>query len=664
MFRSILSRIPFRISLPLIVTMPVVVAVVVLSTIAFDAGRSAANDLMAQNMAQIHESIDKRLGELLDIPGRVQRITINLLRHGWLSLSDLRSWRLPLYEQVQAFDWVSSIAWGSSDGRAVWLARSRGKAGYAFAVKDEQTNGSLYEYRFDDDGQLLETVVRPGLYSPKERPWYRLAIQSTVPVWTDPYGWVEKDSSPASLALGYVQAFRDDSGQVTGVLNVTLTLQNISLFLQQLPVGRTGRAFVMNASGLLVATSTGVPVTDDRLRPISASRSSDRYIAAAARRLKQELGSADAVNVPLQLRLRIQDKPYLLMVSRSNPAASMSWSIATLVPESDFLADLRNGLRQSIKIGIAAVLITLIIGLILAAVSLLPMLDLVSHVRRVGKGDFTRQLQLGYATEFVQLSREINAMTAGLRDRVRLLHSLSLAMEVQQNLLPSEPPCVEGLDLAGYNSYCDETGGDYYDFLMPQDGSGRSVTVVVGDVVGHGIAAAMLMANARGILRSRFQQAGSPADMLSHLNSLLVEDTGGDGFMTLMLMAIDLERSEMRWATAGHERPILYDLDADRFIQLKGRGLALGLERGIRYQEFIFSGVRANQIFLAGTDGLWETFNRHGEMFGLAGLRRLVREHARLPAAEMCARISADLSSFRGSATPEDDFSFVILKIL
>jgi sigma-B regulation protein RsbU (phosphoserine phosphatase) len=183
-------------------------------------------------------------------------------------------------------------------------------------------------------------------------------------------------------------------------------------------------------------------------------------------------------------------------------------------------------------------------------------------------------------------------------------------------------------------------------------------------VVGHGIVAAMLMANARGILRSRFQQAGSPADMLSHLNSLLVEDTGGDGFMTLMLMAIDLERSEMRWATAGHERPILYDLDADRFIQLKGRGLALGLERGIRYQEFIFSGVRANQIFLAGTDGLWETFNRHGEMFGLAGLRRLVREHARLPAAEMCARISADLSSFRGSATPEDDFSFVILKIL
>ena len=88
------------------------------------------------------------------------------------------------------------------------------------------------------------------------------------------------------------------------------------------------------------------------------------------------------------------------------------------------------------------------------------------------------------------------------------------------------------------------------------------------------------------------------------------------------------------------------------------------MERGVRYQEFIFSGVRANQIFLAGTDGLWETFNGRGEMFGLAGLRSLVRKHARLPAAEMCAHISDDLSSFRGSLTPEDDFSFVILKIL
>jgi serine phosphatase RsbU (regulator of sigma subunit) len=137
------------------------------------------------------------------------------------------------------------------------------------------------------------------------------------------------------------------------------------------------------------------------------------------------------------------------------------------------------------------------------------MLDLVAYVKRIGKGDYDHELKIEYSKEFVELSKEINTMTAGLKDRMRLRHSLALAQEAQQNLLPSRTPEFRGLDIAGHSTYCDETGGDYFDFLNIKGLPPSTTAIAVGDVVGHGVAAAMLMATARGILRSRCRGNGT-----------------------------------------------------------------------------------------------------------------------------------------------------------
>src|SRR5690606_36293650 len=128
-----------------------------------------------------------------------------------------------------------------------------------------------------------------------------------------------------------------------------------------------------------------------------------------------------------------------------------------------------------------------------------PILNLSGHVRRLGEGDLDSEINLPYAKELASLSTDINQMTADLRDRMALRRSLALAMEVQQNLLPSKTPSIDGLDIAGHSTYCDETGGDYYDYLEIADLTHRSAAFAIGDVLGHGIAAAMLMATARGI---------------------------------------------------------------------------------------------------------------------------------------------------------------------
>ena len=133
--------------------------------------------------------------------------------------------------------------------------------------------------------------------------------------------------------------------------------------------------------------------------------------------------------------------------------------------------------------------------------------------------------------------------------------------------------------------------------------------------------------------------------------------------MTMLLLAVDAERKEMRWASAGHDAPFVYDRLEDRFYELNGSNLSLGLEKGANYEEHLFSAVKSGQIYLAATDGLWEAFNKNEEMFGKDRVRSLIRRFADLPAAEICDRINAELSKFLKDTAPDDDVTFVIVKV-
>ncbi len=664
MLRPTLSKIPIKISVPLLLTAPVIVAVGVLSVIAFGQAQSTANDLMEQSLAQIHDRIEERLRDLLNHPYRIQRINADLIIEDLLHMEKLRAWQQMLYGQLQTFKGISSITWGGADGRSVGITRYPGESGYLFSIKDKSTEEKILEYYVDSHGRMEQKPRKQTPFEPREQPWYTAAINAGKPTWTNPYASMYNGKIRATLAIGYVQPFYDQKGQVLGVMNAELTMDDITLFLEKLSVGRTGKAFIIDHGGRLMATSTGVPLIDAGGFPVLAAVSADRDIAAAATYVEKIIGSFQDVNARYQFSLGIKKKPHLLMVAPSKHETGLTWIIATLVPESDFLAEIQTGRARSIKIGIIAVFITLLLGIVLAAISLWPMLDLARYVRKVGEGDLEQDLKLEYSTEFVKLSEQINAMTAGLRDRMRLRHSLALAQEVQQNLLPSETPTIEGLDIAGHATYCDETGGDYFDFLDINGLPETTAAIAVGDVAGHGVPAAMLMATARGILQSRCQQPGNLADLLTHLNDLLVEDTGGEGFMTMLLMTVDARHKEMRWATAGHEVPMIYDPESDEFIELKSTGMVLGLEKNNTYKEETYKDVKSGQIYLALTDGLWETFSRNREMFGMERVQNMIRRHAHLSADEISQNIIEEMIAFRGKERPEDDLTFVVVKVV
>lgn len=660
-----MRRISIRLIAPALLALPVLVVAGVLIAIGVIQGRASVDRLASQQLAQIHDQIGQHVSSLVILPTKVTRINIALIENGLLDTDRPRTWRPNLIEQFSAFGALSSIVWGGEDGRSTWVARYGGDdESVYYTILDEHTDEVMFEFRVGHDGRVEDEPVRTYAFDPRIRPWYTSARDAGVPTWSEPYLWIGGDDlEQATLGIAYGWPHKKD-GRLVGVVNADLSLQDISRYLSGLQIGRTGRAYLVDHGGMLLASSTGAAVADASGERLRADASEQAWISASTRRLEKTFASVGAVDRDHEERLTINGGREWLFASPFTHESGLRWVIVTVVPESDFMAEIAAGRRRSAWFAIGAVLVTLGLGALLASALVRPILNLSRHMRLLGEGELDREISLPYARELSNLSDDINCMAGDLRDRMALRRSLALAMEVQQSLLPSTTPVVKGLDIAGHSTYCDETGGDYYDYLDIADLTGNTAALVVGDVVGHGIAAAMLMATARGILRSRCADGGSLGELLKHLNTLLVEVTGGERFMTMVIVTINADNGELRLSSAGHDPPFVYDPAADQFIELDAGGLPLGIMEHEEYPEASYGPLPPGSIILASTDGVWESWNEAGEQFKKERVRTVLRENAHLSAGGIAEALRDALRSFCGEARQLDDITFVVAKRL
>jgi len=248
-------------------------------------------------------------------------------------------------------------------------------------------------------------------------------------------------------------------------------------------------------------------------------------------------------------------------------------------------------------------------------------------------------------------------------ERDRLRHSLELAREVQQKLLPRENPLIAGLDVAGRSIYCDETGGDYYDFIpLEQDGK-QKLAVVVGDVSGHGISSALIMATVRASLRQRLSLCGSISQIIGDVNRQLAEDVHDSGqFVTLFFLVLDPVGGDLKWVRAGHDPAIFYDPAAARIEELAGDGLVLGVDPQARFAVNAKGHFSPGSIIVLGTDGIWETRNSSGEMLGKGAINEIVRENALRCAEEILEAVITKIRKFQKGKKSDDDLTLVVVK--
>jgi serine phosphatase RsbU (regulator of sigma subunit)/predicted ester cyclase len=243
-----------------------------------------------------------------------------------------------------------------------------------------------------------------------------------------------------------------------------------------------------------------------------------------------------------------------------------------------------------------------------------------------------------------------------MRERQRVEHELGVARRIQHALLPKDLPELEGWEIARHYQPAREVGGDFYDFLRLEDGR---VGLVIGDVSGKGIAAALVMANTQSVLRAVAQREGiTPGRVLEEANEVLHAYIPPTMFITCLYAILDPEGAGLVCANAGHDLPYLHrNSEAE---ELRARGMPLGLMPGMDYEEKEVT-LEAGESALFYSDGLVEAHDPKGEMFGFPRLQTLVAEYGEEPSLE--ETLLEELYSFVGEGwKQEDDITLLTLK--
>jgi serine phosphatase RsbU (regulator of sigma subunit)/ketosteroid isomerase-like protein len=244
-----------------------------------------------------------------------------------------------------------------------------------------------------------------------------------------------------------------------------------------------------------------------------------------------------------------------------------------------------------------------------------------------------------------------------IRERERVEQELRVARSIQQASLPEEVPTLAGWQITPYYRPAREVGGDFYDFFELDD---ARLGLLVGDVTGKGVPAALVMASTRSMLRAVAQALGSssPGEVLSKVNDSLVADIPPNMFVTCFYAILEPESGTLSYANAGHDLPYLHrNGDTE---ELRARGMPLGLIPSMDYEEKEIA-LDAGEAALFYTDGLVEAHDSRGEMFGFPRLRALIAEHGEESSLEDL--LLEELYSFVGEGwEQEDDITLLTLR--
>lgn len=560
-----LSGLSIRALVTLLVVVPVAATSVALAWLSHATASRVAGELARSLVDAASARASAEISHHLEPATRLSDMLAGLARDGALPTGDLLVWEPLLIRSVLSMPTVAAVTFAPPDGSSVMVMRNG--AGVELGRVRAGGNDRHEIFAVDGAGAVGTSALRTERYDARERPWYGVGVSALTPMWTPIYTWfVAERGQDSTIGTGYVRAVRDRGGALLGVLLVDVTLGDIAASLRALPLAQTGRVLIVDDGQRLVASSVSHVVRDDGERFALSDRhpeaDQDRLQRSAAAAMRSPV-SVDAATGAAQLRrFRVDAEGgwSRAKVMPVRPWPGIDWRIITILPEAVFMGAAERARGRSLVLAGLASVASVGLALLLSRRLVGPIEAVRGHVRRLGDGDFSSRLDLRGSRELVRLSRDLNTASAHLAERMELRQSLAVAMEVQQSLLPRGDPRVEGLDVAGRTRYCDATGGDYFDFI-PAESLGHGQTLLVlGDVMGHGVAAALLMATARAALRTHALDgdgSGGLAGLLAKVNRVLAADPH-QRFMTLSLVVVDVPGGRVRWASAGHEPALLY----------------------------------------------------------------------------------------------------------
>lgn len=442
---------------------------------------------------------------------------------------------------------------------------------------------------------------------------------------------------------------------------------------------------------LLLAAEIGIPILQDghNLGTVRAAISTRELLGRVLSRTKGGAGEipfaldgegnlftpdpADLSKLePLHLPARVSGNasagdsaadPNWVTVLQTDESSRLTFGIAS--PVGDSLDRLRTTAVTNLGVGLA--LVGLALGGILPLSSRMTrkLNQLTEGAERLGSGDLDARVPLRGRDEFGQLAETFNRMAQQLGEnqrrlvvQERLARELELCRQIQEELLPRGTYRTPQVHVRGVSIPAKELGGDFFNYF-PLDGG--QLGILVGDVSGKGVGAALLMSNVQATLRARLPGERDLARLVDSLDHDIAQNTPDEVYLTLFIAILDPEHNELRYVNAGHSPPLAVHRDG-RVDLLPPGGRPPGLLPGGGYQESKVALQAGDSLFLY-TDGLVEAEDRSGQAFGVEKLQELLVMERTQEVEVLLAKVQEALTEHQGGDEAADDATLVVLQI-
>ena len=528
-------------------------------------------------------------------------------------------------------------------------------------------------YQYTDNNVFRENYVVT------QRHWYVNAIDSP-----DQIMWKETEiDSYGRPCITASKAVKGPDGKTVAVVAADVNFEQMMSNVIGSGLGETGTTFVLGSTRDLVAYSTFM---EDVKAHDGLYNAFEDHFADPKTVLKKidacAFGNGEAFHAEL-------DGKEIYMTARTIP--STGWLLCTAINAEEITEPIGKVTAQSDQLFAAArakttaefkslilnaiitiVVIALLVALIEYFISRTiskPIIQLTDTVKNTGEGDFEKKSDIDSRDEIGDLARGFNKMQDDLKlytenlktvtaEKERIGAELNVATQIQADMLPRIFPAFpqkKEIDVFASMTPAKEVGGDFYDFFLLDD---NRLALVIADVSGKGVPAALFMVISKTLIKNRAMQGGTPAQILADVNNQLCEGNDADMFVTCWLGICDLSTGLLTAASAGHEFPAVCGSDRNYQLLKDKHGFVLAGMEGARYRDYEIQLARGGSIFLY-TDGVPEATNVNGEMFGTDRMLEALNRCSDENADEFIHAVSSAVQAFTGEAPQFDDMTMV-----
>jgi two-component system sensor histidine kinase ChiS len=422
------GKVPLRVILVIPFILQILGAVGLVGWLSLRNGQQAINDVTTQLRSEITARIQQHLHHYLATPLLINQINADAIRLDQLDVKDLTALERHFFWQAQRFPSVGYIYFGSKQGEFIGVERLDNGT-LEIQVSDKTTNGQGHRYSSNGQGNRTKLLkITSKNYDPRKRPWYKNAADQGKPTWNQIYPFF----SEPKLAISASQPIYNKNGVLDGVIASDLVVSQVSDFLRTLKIGKRGQTFIIERSGMLVASSTPEPpfiINQGATQRIKAIDSPNRLTQATAKHLTSHFGSLPHIATTHQLAFKINGEQQFVQVTPIPENYGLDWLIVVVVPESDFMGRINANTRTTILLCLAALGLATLIGVITSRWIVQPILRLSRAADALSQGQWNNTVKAGRSYELRVLANAFNSMARQLQESFTTLESKNAELQ-------------------------------------------------------------------------------------------------------------------------------------------------------------------------------------------------------------------------------------------